>query len=126
MAQRGNSILFPKHSQGTSDYFRSWILWLSMALLVRGRSFLFHCQRRTDTCTRIWGAIYTVPKPIGHNPGVSLPLIISGHGFCGYPWLSWSEGGPFSSAAREEPVAWHTSCMESFYCSSGSSTADFS
>ena len=37
-----------------------------------------------------------------HNPGVSLPLIISGHGFCGYPWLSRSEGGPFSLAAREE------------------------
>ena len=32
---------------------------------------------------------------------MSLPLIISGHGFCGYPWLSRSEGGPFSSAARE-------------------------
>ena len=39
---------------------------------------------------------------IGHNPGVSLPLIISGHGFCGYPWLSRSEGSPFSLAAREE------------------------
>ena len=50
----------------------------------------------------ILGAIYTVPKPIGNNPGVTLPLIISGHGFCLYPWLSRSEGGPFSSAAREE------------------------
>ena len=37
-----------------------------------------------------------------HNPGVSLPLIISGHGFCGYLWLSRSEVGPFSLAAREE------------------------
>ena len=43
----------------------------------------------------------TVPRPIRHNPGVSLPLIISGHGFCGHPWLSRSEGGPFSLAARE-------------------------
>ena len=50
----------------------------------------------------ILGAIYTVPKPIGNNPGVTLPLIISGHGFCLYPWLSRSEGGHFSSAAREE------------------------
>ena len=33
---------------------------------------------------------------------MSLPLIISGHGFCGYPWLSRSDGGPLSSAAREE------------------------
>ena len=32
------------------------------------------------------------------------PLIISGHGFCGYPWLSRSEGGPFSSATREELI----------------------
>ena len=30
------------------------------------------------------------------------PLIISGHGFCGHPWLSRSEEGPFSFAAREE------------------------
>ena len=37
-----------------------------------------------------------------HNPGVSLPLIISGHGFCGYPWLSRSDRGPFSSVAMEE------------------------
>ena len=44
----------------------------------------------------------SVAKPIRHNPGVSLPLIISGHGFCGYPWLSRSGGGPFSSAARED------------------------
>ena len=50
---------------------------------------------RTDTSTRILGAIYTVLKPIRHNPGVSLPLIISGHGFCGHPWLSRSETGPF-------------------------------
>ena len=32
---------------------------------------------------------------------MSLPLIISGHGFCGHPWLSSLEGGPFSLAARE-------------------------
>ena len=59
------------------------------------------CQGRTNTSTRNLGAIYTVPKPIRHNPDVSLPLIISGHGFCGHPWLSRSEGGPFSLAARE-------------------------
>ena len=62
---------------------------------------LFGFQGRTDTSTRILGAIYTVPRQIRHNPGVSLPLIISGHGFCGHPWLSRSEGGPFSLAARE-------------------------
>ena len=45
--------------------------------------------------------IYTVLMPIRHNPGVSLPLIISGHGFCGHPWLSRSEEGPFSLAARK-------------------------
>ena len=50
----------------------------------------------------ILGAIYTVPKPIRHNRGVSLPLIISGHGFSGCPWLSRSEAGPISLAAREE------------------------
>ena len=72
-----------------------------MALLVRGRSFLFGCQLRTDTSTRIFGAIYTVHRPIRHNPGVLLPLIISGHGFCGHPWLSRSEGGPFSLASME-------------------------
>ena len=48
-------------------------------------------QGRTDTSTRILGVIYTVPKPIRHNRGVSLPLIISGHGFCGYAWLSRSD-----------------------------------
>ena len=63
-------------------------------------SFLFGCQGRTDTSTRIFRAIYTVLRPIRHNPGVSLPLIISGHGFCGHPWLSRSEGGPFALAAR--------------------------
>ena len=72
-----------------------------MALLVRGRSFLFGYEGRTDTSTRILGAIYTVHRPIRHIPGVSLPLIISGHGFCGHPWLSRSEGDPFSLAARE-------------------------
>ena len=63
--------------------------------------FLFSFQGRTDTSTRILRAIYNVLRPIRYNPGVSLPLIISGHGFCGHPWLSRSEGGPFSLAARE-------------------------
>ena len=62
--------------------------------------FSLGCWVRTDTSTRILGAIYTVSKPIRHNPGVSLPLIISGHGFCGHPWLSRLEGGPFALAAR--------------------------
>ena len=75
-----------------------------MAFWVRGRSFLFGCQGRTDTSTSILGAIYTVPKPIGNNPGVSLPLIVSGHGFCGYPWLSRSEGSPFSSVSKEDLI----------------------
>ena len=43
-----------------------------------------------------------VPKPIRHNPGVSQTLIISSLGFCEYPWLSRSEGGPFTLSAREE------------------------
>ena len=55
--------------------------------LDQGRSFLFGYQGSTYTNTRILGAIYTVPRPIRHNSGVSLPLIISGHGFCGHPWL---------------------------------------
>ena len=63
--------------------------------------FLFSNQERTDTHTRISEDIHTVPKPIRHNPDLSLPLIISGHGFCGHPWLSRSEGGPFSLAVRE-------------------------
>ena len=66
------------------------------------RSFFFGCQGRTDTSSRIFGAIYTLPKLIRHNPGVLVPLIISGHGFSGCPWLPRSDGGPFSSAAREE------------------------
>ena len=62
------------------------------------------CQGKTDTSSRILRAIYTVPKPIRHNPVLSLPLIISGHGFCGYPWLSRLEGSPFSLANREELI----------------------
>ena len=69
-----------------------------MALQVSGRSLLIGFHERTDTCTRL----YTVPTPIGHNPGLSLPLIISRHRFYGYPQLSRSEIGPFSLAAREE------------------------
>ena len=63
--------------------------------------FLFSNQERTDTHTRISEDIHTVPKPIRHNPDLSLPLIISGHGFCGHPWLSRSEGDFFSLAARK-------------------------
>ena len=63
---------------------------------------MFGCNGRTDTSATILGAIYIVPKPIRHYPSVSVPLIISGHGFCGYPWLSRSERGPFSLVAREE------------------------
>ena len=64
-------------------------------------AFLFRCQGKTDSCTRNLRAIYTVLRRIRYNPGVSLPLIISGHGFCGHQWLSRSEGGPFSFSARE-------------------------
>ena len=56
---------------------------------------------KNDTSTRNLGAIYTVHRSIRHNPGVSLPVIISGNGFCGHPWLSRSEGGPFSLASME-------------------------
>ena len=55
-----------------------------------------------DTSFRIFGAIYTVLKPTRHSPGVSLLLIISGHGFCGCPLLSRSDGGPLSSTVTEE------------------------
>ena len=72
--------------------------WLSRS---EGGHFSLVCQGRTVTSTRILRDIYTVLRLIRHNPGVSLPLIISGHGFCGQPWLSKSEGGPFSLAARE-------------------------
>ena len=65
-------------------------------------SSLFGCQGKTDTSTRTFGDLYTVPKSIRHNPSVSLPLIISGHGFCDYPWLSRLKGGPFSLANRDE------------------------
>ena len=73
-----------------------------MALSVSGRSFLFGCQERTDISTRILGAIHTVPKAVSHNPGVSLNLIISGHGFCGFPRHFRSEGGNCTFPAKEE------------------------
>ena len=68
----------------------------------------------TDTSTRILGAIYTVHRPIRHNPGVSLPLIISGHGFCGHPWLSRSERGPFLFSSQERTDA-HTRISRAIY-----------
>ena len=87
---------------------------MSLPLIISGHGFCGHpwLSRSEGVAARkglmlIGGpfsfeeAIYTVPKPIRHNPDVSLPLIISGHGFCGHPWLSRSEGGPFSLAARE-------------------------
>ena len=76
------------------------MLWLSMALQVTGRSFVIGCQARTDTRTRTG----TVPKPIVHNPNVSLSLNIPGHAFYVNSWLSRSEGGPFSLAAREKLI----------------------
>ena len=88
---------------------------MSLPLIISGHKFCGHpwlsrseggpfslAARRTDTSTRILRAICTVSRPIRYNPGVSLPLNISGHGFCGHPWLSSSEEGPFSLAAREE------------------------
>ena len=68
---------------------------------MRGRSFLFSSQERIDAHTRKLGAIYTVHRAIRYNPDRSLPLIISGYGFCGHPWLSRSEGGLFSLVMRE-------------------------
>ena len=59
-------------------------------------------QGKNYTSTRIFGAIYPVPKPIRHNPGVSLPLIITGHGYCGYPWLCRLKAGLFPLAGRKE------------------------
>ena len=73
-------------------------LWLSRLRQVLSLSL----QGKNYTSTRIFGAIYPVSKLITYNSGVSLPLKISGHGFCGYPWLSRSEGSPFSLASREE------------------------
>ena len=39
-----------------------------------------------------------------HNPYVTLYLIIPGHTFYVNSWLSRSEGGPFSLAAREKLI----------------------
>ena len=39
-----------------------------------------------------------------HNPYVSLSLNIPGHAFYVNSWLSRSEGGPFSLAAREKLI----------------------
>ena len=72
-----------------------------MALYVKGRSFLFGCKERPGTSASIFGAIYPITKPIRYNLVVSLPLIISGHGFCGYPWLCRLKGGPLFLANRE-------------------------
>ena len=72
--------------------------WLSRS---EGGPFSLAASEGLTLVLGFLGAIYTVPKPIRHNPGVSLLLIISGHGFCGHPWLSRSEGGPFSLAASE-------------------------
>ena len=75
--------------------------WLSRS---EGGPFSLANREKTDTSTSNLGTIYTVPNPIRHNPGVSLPLFISGHGFCGYPWLSRLKGGPFCLADREKPI----------------------
>ena len=74
--------------------------WLSRS---EGGPFSFSARERMTLVLGFWEIyIYILyRRPIRHNPGVSLPLIISGHGFCGHPWLSRSEGGPFSLAARE-------------------------
>ena len=87
---------------------------MSLPLIISGHGFCGHpwlsrseggpfslAPRKRLTLVLDFGTIYTVPKPIRQYSDVSLPLIISGHGFCGHPWLSRSEGGPFSLAARE-------------------------
>ena len=59
--------------------------------------FLFQLPEEELTLVLgFWELFVMVPKPIRHNPGVSQTLIISSHGFCEYPWLSRSEGGPFT------------------------------
>ena len=72
--------------------------WLSRT---EGGSFSLPVREGLTLVVGSW-ELYTVLRPIRHNPGVSLPLIISGHGFCGHPWLSRLELGPFSFAARKE------------------------
>ena len=72
--------------------------WLSRS---EGGTFSLAVREGLTLVLGFWELYIYVPRPIRHNPGVSLPLIISGHGFCGHPWLSRSEGGPFSLATRE-------------------------
>ena len=72
--------------------------WLSS---LEGGPFSLAAREGLTLVLGFLGVIYTVPKPIRHNPGVSLPLIISGHGFCGYSWISRPNGSPFSLVARE-------------------------
>ena len=72
--------------------------WLSRS---EGGPFSLAAREGLTLVLGFWELYILYPRPIRHNPGVSLPLIISGHGFCGHPWLSRSEGGPFSLAARE-------------------------
>ena len=72
--------------------------WLSRS---EGGPFSLAAREGLTLVLGFLGVLYTVPRRIMYNPGVSLPLIISGHGFCGHPWLSRSEGGPFSLASRE-------------------------
>ena len=72
--------------------------WLSRS---EGGPFSLAAREGLTLVLGFLGVLYTVARQIMYNPGVSLPLIISGHGFCGHPWLSRSEGGPFSLASRE-------------------------
>ena len=76
---------------------------MSLPLIISGPGFCSHpwlsrsevgsfSLAATEELTLLLGFwelyIYTVLMPIRHNAGVSLPLIISGHGICVYPWLS--------------------------------------
>ena len=72
--------------------------WLSSS---EGGPFSLAAREGLTLVLGIWELYIYCTEANRHNPGVSLPLIISGHGFCGHPWLSSSEGGPFSLAARE-------------------------
>ena len=85
---------------------------MSLPLIISGHGFCGHpwlsrseggpfSLAAREGLTLVLGFWELCTRPIRHNPGVSLPLNFSSHGFCGHPWLSSSEGGPFSLAARE-------------------------
>ena len=88
---------------------------MSLPLIISGHGFYGYqwfsrsegdpfslAARQELTPVQNFGCYIYCTQSIGHNPGVSLPLNISSHGFHDYPWLSRLEGGQFSLAARQE------------------------